>query len=291
MRNTARNPRRPRTRFPGSSKVHPKTLIRRASSVAEAIGAAIAIIAKWSTAKAERQYCWFRGCRDSRFPLTPGAYRFTADKYDEHQHLVYVVQEGPAYANVGSLMDWSTYYLCQHHGSPTRLLDWTESLPSALFFALHDAQKADRPCVWILDPAALNKAAAGYEGVISPENNAPVDAWLPNRIREPQPIVQAWGQGTLNNDLPLAIIPRKTNERIVAQQGMFTVHGRSRDALQLFVSTKTSKPPHTLARIDLNLNDRQRWMSDLDMLGTRRHTVFPELSQYILYLKEYFGHA
>ena len=36
----------------------------------------------------------------------------------------------------------------------TRLLDWTEDLSVAIFFALQG--KVDQPCVWILNPFRLN---------------------------------------------------------------------------------------------------------------------------------------
>jgi len=51
--------------------------------------------------------------------------------------------------------------LLRQHGVPTRLLDWSESLAAAIFFALGSADLARDLDLWLLDPYALNKQMFG----------------------------------------------------------------------------------------------------------------------------------
>jgi hypothetical protein len=46
----------------------------------------------------------------------------------------------------------------QHHGVPTRLLDFTSSIYIAAFFAIADATPEDRPCIWAVDTTWIESA-------------------------------------------------------------------------------------------------------------------------------------
>lgn len=257
--------------------------IYEATSIVNAISHA----AQW--AKAADGGCWFRGVKNNSLKLLPGAY--WRANYSEVAPLLQFSQEAGVFSEVGQMDDWKTYYLAQHHGVPTRLLDWTENILTALFFAVDGWDATTTPCVWMIRPSAINYVACKWKGIISPENNPELNAWLPSAIKKgPKKVSTADGGYVYDSKFPVALYARRNNLRIIAQQGAFTLHGSDPRPLdQLCLEEFSDNHSDVIARLDFHDIDVEEARNDLYNLGLRRSTIYPDLHNFVLQMKEEHG--
>jgi type I restriction enzyme M protein len=132
----------------------------------------------------------FRGLSDAQFELIPSVGRpnpgkLTREKYEQSLFDMFC-REARGYFNSSSLPcdPWEWLSLAQHHGLPTRLIDWTHNPLVALYFAvnrhperdgqlfaLHSVIKQserERTC----SPFEITQAAKFYPNVITPRIRA-----------------------------------------------------------------------------------------------------------------------
>ena len=120
------------------------------------------------------KFNWYRGHSQLYDDLTPKVFR---KEYYSGLHLqsssenpeLHIIEEfkrltpslGAACPNPTDHLQW--LILMQHYGAPTRLLDWSESILVAAFFAVNENPKKDAE-IWRIYPQKLNFTSAGKEG-------------------------------------------------------------------------------------------------------------------------------
>jgi len=95
---------------------------------------------------------WFRGHADAEWALKPKFYRSgPTDLKTECEIREEFITHAPSLCDVPPRNEWEWYFLMQHYGAPTRLLDWTDGALIALYFAVRHNTGDRDAAVWALD--------------------------------------------------------------------------------------------------------------------------------------------
>ncbi|MFQ3248058.1 MAG: type I restriction system adenine methylase HsdM [Arenicella sp.] len=193
----------------------------------------------------------FRGMSDNSWELKPSAGRLVIKDIDlekvERNIFSKFKQEALPYLDFTPRNEWEWLSLAQHHGLPTRLLDWTTNALIALYFAVEDdSSKADSVVYLYIDNQDSvdvdhkdSNGASIYKDPISIPSNPEAQRYIPAHL----------------------------NQRIIAQSGLFTIH------------PSPTKPfsSDQIFKIVIPKNQRSTLKQQLHQYGIHEATVYPGL--------------
>lgn len=230
---------------------------------------------------------WFRGTTDESFKLAPTLMRGTEGRSNSdhdaiEQDLFFEFQARSPDLRFRNLNDWEYLFYGRHHGVPTRLIDWTDTIGVAAYFALEeilDAKSTGKkspeadPAIWIMNPYELNKKTWWKRDIVLPRYLGLLDKdyWDYGEL--------LIGSGDWAWDGPVAIYPAQLNDRVRAQRGWFTIHGNSRKALE-------EQYPKLVWKIVLGSKCVQDGLRFLDWAGFNRFSIYPDYDNLAVWLKQ-----
>lgn len=250
----------------------------RVGSLSDFLQNVAALKQRWFKENGDDQWGpWFRGHQRAHWPLCPKLYRayggyavVKRDNIEDEIREEFIVR-APALSEMKPASDdWEWYFLMQHFGAPTRLLDWSDGSLIGLYFAVKDNPGFYDAAVWVLDPFALNKEMIGREevipptatGVIEPDKES-VSPWLPKRFTKMKRLPKE----------SIAVYPTHIARRISTQRSCFTVHGTNEKGLDDLAKRK--KP--YLVKIVIPAFKVRAICQELEQCGIDEATIFPDL--------------
>ena len=212
----------------------------------------------WSDRKRGTVRLWHRGQSSAAWGLQPGVYRPGVVINSDQIRSEFQLRALPLLRHVPN-NNWEWYFLMQHYGLPTRLLDWTTGSLLGLYFAVRSQVGVADAAVWVLDPWELNKKTVGKAELL----------FVSDRLAAKY-LSKIYAKQVKLPKLPAVIIPPHSSERITVQRGAFTVHGDSRDGIEQISGIRLMK----IVIPKLNAVAIKR---SLRTAGIGEFTVFPEL--------------
>jgi len=217
----------------------------------------------------------FRGHRNQHWPLLSALSRYLRNfridpavwAAQEERILRIFKRKAHHFLSAGPLPDddFEWLALMQHHGAPTRLLDFTWSPYVAAFFALQRA--TGDAAVWAFNPARISKPEA-----VDPQQSLFQSAIDPTAGDE-------FRRYFLKQEIPFVWVgePQSMNRRLIAQSGTFAIPGILNRSMDEILSTYPD-PMNTLVKFILPSEKiRDRGLRELYRMNITHATLFPDL--------------
>lgn len=200
----------------------------------------------------------FRGHRDATWLLKPGIARYTRNSAEMESDMLeeFKRRSIPYLESRVDLHDADWLAIAQHHKMPTRLLDWTGSALTALWFAINQQAEASPDRTRPAQPAAV---------------------WI-LEYKKTDLITEKERNNPLTITRTALFKPRHVTRRIAAQDGWFSAH-RAHDGKDVrFVSLETNQEfKRRLHYVTIPADAFGSMRLQLKIAGVTGAALFPDL--------------
>ena len=221
-----------------------------------------------------RSSFFYRGLPDIHFKLTTSLARNC--KHLAPNLEVYLLDNFKKYARIEDpLIDrsiWRAMIVGQHHGLPTRLLDWTHSSLVALHFANnvtnYDTFEENDCVVWRIDARELNKLLPyKYQNSLDKRKTF---IFSVEHLSEMTKDISQYDKD-MNGESFVIVEPPSIDQRIVNQYSFFAVIPHGISDIESFLEEHTNKTMKYVIRKEIRWDLRDI----LDQLNMNERIIFP----------------
>jgi hypothetical protein len=211
------------------------------------------------------EHLWWRGQPEQGLPLIPRVYRNQHDPKTEFELILNFERQAPLRYSAWPQDRSHQLLLMQHFGLPTRLLDWSMGVLTALYFAVRDDRKDKPASLWAINPTILNKIMTKNTGM----------GVFHHSEKDIKDLVEA--AFMRNEERPdlgdrvLAMTGPELDLRMLVQWGVYTIHSTNKAIEDI---------PDYLdfaAEIPIPAKDRNTLRQALIFTGFSKSRLFPDL--------------
>jgi hypothetical protein len=230
----------------------------------------------------------YRGAADARWPLLTsldqlGGTRSPHGKADLEEYILRnFIRYSRPYFTSPPVNDWEILVAAQHHGLPTRLLDWTYSPLVAAHFATLDTGLATDRAVWRLDWKAVHRQFKLPELALLIQD-------LEGMMAGGRPFTPS-ALFSLPEDAPpfaCMLEPPSLDARIVAQSAAFTLCSDKRRSFDAFL--ESHELGDALTKLVIPSAEAGRIRDQLDLVSVDERRLFPDLDGVAAHLRRYYS--
>jgi hypothetical protein len=229
----------------------------------------------------------YRGCSDASAPLLTALSRLGNDgephaKVELEAHLLRnFIRYSRPHLGTPATNEWELLVTAQHHGLPTRLLDWTYSPLVAAHFATRGPRGGRDRVVWGLDWQRVHRAFDLPELALLIQDLEGMFGGEPHFT----PWVLARGDEV--PEFACMIEPPSLDARLVVQAAVFTLCSDIRCPFELFLARHGLED--ALTRFLIPGAEVARIRDQLDLVAMDERRLFPDLDGVAAHLRRYYS--
>ncbi len=224
---------------------------------------------------------WWRGQGNEAWDLVPQVHRIRDRGADYETHITRRFQQrAPSrYPDCPVGSEYARWlFLMQHHGLPTRLLDWSESiLVSAYFAATGSTTAAQDGAIGAIDPFLMNAINGAKLG-----SGATEELLQPQHLFAIDLIETAFGVKLHSppNKEVFALVTEEIDPKMMMQLSAFTIHGTPAPL------NEHREADRFLIKLVMPMDAKRQVAQELRRAGIRESTLFPHLFHLAADLKQ-----